>query len=142
MTSGVSVSPILVETFNNFKMNKGDEKLRWFTAKLDANYKSVVLDQKGPLNHTYADFLAALPADDCRYGVFNYEYTMGADGNRAKVVFFAWAPEDSKIKSKMVYASTKDAVKKSLVGIQVEIQGTDRSEVDEARILEACQKSK
>lgn len=39
------------------------------------------------------------------------------------------SPDDSKIKQKMLYASSKDALRKSLVGISSEIQGTDMSEV-------------
>ena len=39
------------------------------------------------------------------------------------------SPDDAKIKNKMLYASSKDALRRSLVGIAVEIQGTDLSEV-------------
>jgi hypothetical protein len=39
------------------------------------------------------------------------------------------APDDAKIKAKMVFASSKDALRRALVGIAVEIQGTDFSEV-------------
>lgn len=39
------------------------------------------------------------------------------------------SPDDSKIKQKMLFASSKDALRRSLVGIAVEIQGTDYSEV-------------
>lgn len=40
------------------------------------------------------------------------------------------SPDDSKIKQKMVFASSKDALRRALVGISSEIQGTDASEVD------------
>jgi cofilin len=46
------------------------------------------------------------------------------------------APDTAKIKSKMLYASTKDSLKKKLVGIGAEIQATDKSELEEAVILE------
>lgn len=39
------------------------------------------------------------------------------------------SPDDAKIKQKMLFASSKDALRRSLVGIAVEIQGTDFSEV-------------
>lgn len=39
------------------------------------------------------------------------------------------SPDDSKIKQKMLFASSKDALRRSLVGIASEIQGTDYSEV-------------
>lgn len=39
------------------------------------------------------------------------------------------SPDDSKVKQKMLFASSKDALRRSLVGIAAEIQGTDFSEV-------------
>ena len=39
------------------------------------------------------------------------------------------SPDDAKIKQKMLFASSKDALRRSLVGIAAEIQGTDYSEV-------------
>jgi cofilin len=39
------------------------------------------------------------------------------------------SPDDAKIKHKMVYASSKDALRRSLVGIAAEIQGTAFDEV-------------
>lgn len=39
------------------------------------------------------------------------------------------SPDEAKIKTKMLYASSKDALRRALVGISTEIQGTDFSEV-------------
>lgn len=39
------------------------------------------------------------------------------------------SPDTSKIKQKMLYASSKDALRKKLVGIATEIQATDLSEI-------------
>jgi Cofilin/tropomyosin-type actin-binding protein len=39
------------------------------------------------------------------------------------------SPDSAKIKDKMVTASSRDALRRSLVGIAIEIQGTDYSEV-------------
>lgn len=41
----------------------------------------------------------------------------------------ARSPDEAKIKSKMIFASSRDALRRSLVGIAVEIQGTEASEV-------------
>lgn len=38
-------------------------------------------------------------------------------------------PDNCKIRAKMLYASSKDAIRKSLVGISAEIQATDSSEI-------------
>jgi hypothetical protein len=39
------------------------------------------------------------------------------------------APDTAKIKERMIYASSKDTLRRSLDGIAVEIQGTDADEV-------------
>ena len=41
------------------------------------------------------------------------------------------SPDDAKIKQKMLFASSKDALRRALVGIAAEIQATDFSEVAE-----------
>jgi hypothetical protein len=43
--------------------------------------------------------------------------------------FLRRSPDEAKIKTKMLYASSKDAIRRSLVGIAAEIQGTDHSEI-------------
>ena len=42
----------------------------------------------------------------------------------------------SKVKQKMVYAASKDALRKKLVGVSTEIQATDLSEVAHEVVLE------
>ena len=42
---------------------------------------------------------------------------------------FFRSPDTSKVRSKMVYASSKDRFKRELDGIQVELQATDPSEM-------------
>lgn len=49
-------------------------------------------------------------------------------------MFFLWNPDDGPVKTKMLYASSKDAIRKKLQGIAKEIQANDRSEMDFAEI--------
>jgi len=39
------------------------------------------------------------------------------------------SPDNARIKFKMMYASSKDALRRSLVGVAAEIQGTDADDV-------------
>ncbi len=41
----------------------------------------------------------------------------------------------------MLYAGTKDTLKKSLQGLQVEIQGTDKAEVAFEAVVDKCKAS-
>ena len=50
------------------------------------------------------------------------------------------APDTAKIKAKMVYAGSKDALTRALVGVSTKISATDLSELTEDIITEACRK--
>ena len=64
--------------------------------------------------------------------MFDFDY-VNADGCQfKKLIFIMWSPDAAAIKSKMMYASTKDFFKGLLPGIAIELQATEPSEVDEA----------
>ncbi len=50
------------------------------------------------------------------------------------------SPDTSRVKPKMVYASTKDAVVRALTGIMVKFHATDLSEVTEEALDAECKK--
>ena len=56
----------------------------------------------------------------------------GATAN--KLIFVAWSDDNASVKPKMLYASSKDAIKKALTGINEEYQATDRGDLDFAEI--------
>ena len=63
----------------------------------------------------------------CRYGVFDFEYTHQCQGTteaskKEKLFLISWCPDSAKIKKKMLYSSSFDALKKCLVGVQKYIQ--------------------
>ena len=91
---------------------------------------------------------------ECRYGLFDFEYTHQCQGTqevslRHMVFFFlwsffskpdwivqgkkeklflmSWCPDDAKVKKKMLYSSSFDALKKALVGVAKYIQVRDRN---------------
>jgi len=73
-----------------------------------------------------------------RYAVFDFEWDTKDGCKKSKIVFVTWVPDTAKIRQKMLYASSKDKFKRELDGIQVEIQGTDFSEVEEKVFLDKC----
>ncbi|KAF9782399.1 actin depolymerizing factor [Thelephora terrestris] len=74
----------------------------------------------------------------CRWGVFDFEYFV--EGKRNKLTFISWAPASSKIKERMVFASSKDALRRSLVGIATEVQGSDEDDIAYETVLEKVKK--
>jgi len=136
MATGVQVDSNCIAEFNEFKMSN---KHRYLLFKVSDDKKSIILEKKGDISSNYQDFVKSLPSQDCRYGVVNFEYTTESDGKRSKIVFVNWAPETAPIKSKMVYAGTKNDLRKALVGVSIEVQATDLSEVDEGEVLTRLQ---
>lgn len=53
-----------------------------------------------------------------------------------------WSPDTAPIKSKMVYASSKETIRRAFNGIGVEIQGTDYAEVSHESVLEKVSKGR
>ncbi|KAH0935562.1 hypothetical protein HID58_012679 [Brassica napus] len=91
--------------------------------------QQVVVEKLGNPQETYDDFTNSLPADECRYAVFDLDFTTNENCQKSKIFFIAWSPDSSRVRMKMVYASSKDRFKRSLDGIQVELQATDPSEM-------------
>jgi cystathionine beta-lyase/cystathionine gamma-synthase len=104
--------------------------------------KSVSGDNRRRIGGRSAALLAA-----CRTGSTAFtstEIALLADplngwaSSQVSAHFSSRAPDTAKIKPKMLYAGTKDTVKKSLQGLQVEVQGTDKSEVSKEAVIDKC----
>uniref|UniRef100_A0A2K5C2C6 ADF-H domain-containing protein n=1 Tax=Aotus nancymaae TaxID=37293 RepID=A0A2K5C2C6_AOTNA len=75
-----------------------------------------------------ATFVKMLPDKDCHYILYDTTYET-KESKKEDLVFIFWAPESVPLKSKMIYASSKDAVKKKLTGIKHELQANFCKEV-------------
>ncbi|GMN44605.1 hypothetical protein TIFTF001_013795 [Ficus carica] len=113
-------------------------KLKFLELKTKRNYRfivfkienqDVVVEKLGGPAETYEDFTASLPDNECRYAVYDFDFITDENCQKSKIFFIAWSPDTSKVRSKMVYASSKDRFKRELDGIQVELQATDPSEM-------------
>ncbi|KAI8015312.1 putative protein phosphatase 2C 13 [Camellia lanceoleosa] len=58
-----------------------------------------------------------LPADECRYAVYDYDFVTEENCQKSRIFFIAWSPDTSRVRSKMIYASSKDRFKRELDGI-------------------------
>ncbi|KAF9452930.1 hypothetical protein P691DRAFT_133180 [Macrolepiota fuliginosa MF-IS2] len=137
MASGVAVNSICLDTFQQLKLKK-DLKYIIFSLNSD-NTEIIVL--KSSSSNDYEEFLADLPEDQCRWAIYDFEYEAEGGGKRNKLVFISWSPDTAKIKQKMVFASSRDALRRSLVGIAVEVQGTEVSEVAFEALLDKAKRT-
>ncbi|KAE8717657.1 Actin-depolymerizing factor [Hibiscus syriacus] len=103
---------------------------RYVIFKIDENRKEVVVEKTGGPSEGYDDFTDSLPEADCRYAVFDFDFVTSENCQKSKIFFIAWSPSVSRIRSKMLYATSKDRFRRELQGIHYEIQATDPTEMD------------
>ncbi|WVY97919.1 hypothetical protein V8G54_030070 [Vigna mungo] len=108
---------------------KAKRTYRYIVYKIEEKQKQVVVEKLGEPANGYEDFTASLPADECRYAVYDFDFVTEENCQKSRIFFIAWSPDTSRVRSKMIYASSKDRFKRELDGIQVELQATDPTEM-------------
>uniref|UniRef100_A0A3P8XDV4 Atlastin 3 n=1 Tax=Esox lucius TaxID=8010 RepID=A0A3P8XDV4_ESOLU len=148
--SGVTVTDDVITVFNEMKVRKlqanEDEKKKRKKAVLfclSEDKKHIILEEgqeilTGDVGVTvqdpYLHFVKMLPADDCRYALYDATYET-KETKKEDLVFIFWAPDGAPLKSKMIYASSKDAIKKKFTGIKHEWQVNGLDDIKDRRTL-------
>jgi len=132
MSSGVAVNSDCLNVFQELKLRK---KHKYIIFGLSPD-KTEIVSVKTGTSTDYDEFLTDLPENECRWAIYDFAFQKEDGGQRNKIIFYHWSPDGAKIKDKMVFASSRDALRRSLVGIAVEIQGTDDSEVAYETVLD------
>jgi cofilin len=143
MASGVQVEDECKTAFQEVKLG---HKYRYIVFKLTDDLRTIVVDTKAEPAATYDDFtkqmMEAEALQECRYAIFDVEYETVDGQPRNKICFFMWSPETAKIKQRMVYSSSKDALKKALgEGIGKEIQANDHGDLEFKSVMEIIRKT-
>ncbi|CAE6460420.1 unnamed protein product [Rhizoctonia solani] len=136
-SSGVAVDQDCIAQYQALKIKKAQ---KYIIFKISDDLTKVVVekcggDSKSDEKEGYDAFIAELPKTEPRWAVYDIKFDKEG-GQRNKLTFFSWSPDDAKIKSKMLYASSRDALRRSLDGIAAEIQGTDHDEVAWESVLD------
>jgi len=138
MASGVSVDPQVLSIFNDVKLNKN---IFFVLYKLSDDKKVIVFEKKHEkpadvdyseenIKQYWTEFVQALPEKNCRYAIYDFGYLLPDGSRRDKILFVCWCPDVANIKDKMLYASSKDALKKAFVGVFTELQANDKGDLD------------
>lgn len=132
--SGVSLADDIKTHFDDMK--HGKKTNRYMQMKMSDDSKQIVIDKLAPKSESYDDFISQLPTDQCRYAVVDFPFEGSETGAQKEVlVFVVWCPEGASVKQKMLYASSKDAIKSTCGGVAAEIQATDFDEVSRDTVL-------
>lgn len=134
---GVNVSSEVVDKFIEFK--RGKNKVTFIIFKIGDEMK-VVTDFISGEDEVFQTFLDKLPESECRFAVYSFDFTTEDGQAMNKKVLISWIPDKASVRKKMVYASSKDAVHRELMGVNTRIQAADLDELTEEIVLEACRK--
>ncbi|CAK0906007.1 unnamed protein product [Prorocentrum cordatum] len=127
MSSGATCDDECQKKFEQIKMKKD---LRYVIYCIE-DKKTIKFEKEGEVDKTFDDFKKALPEDQPRYAVIDYPYKSEDGRDQSKLTFVFWSPDTCGVKDKMLYASSKDAIKKKLTGIMKEMQCNDEGDLDE-----------
>uniref|UniRef100_A0A8C3BQE5 Cofilin 2 n=1 Tax=Cairina moschata TaxID=8855 RepID=A0A8C3BQE5_CAIMO len=134
--SGVTVNDEVIKVFNDMKVRKSStpeeikKRKKAVLFCLSDDKKQIIVEESkqilvGDIGDTvedpYTAFVKLLPLNDCRYALYDATYET-KESKKEDLVFIFWAPESAPLKSKMIYASSKDAIKKKFTGIKHEWQ--------------------
>ncbi|KAI9825227.1 MAG: cofilin [Thelocarpon impressellum] len=147
--SGVSVAPECITTFNELKLGKG--VIKFIIYKLSDDAKQVVVEEESKEAdwEVFRQKLLSAKTKNRRgdegvgprYAVYDFDYELApGEGKRSKITFIAWSPDDAGIQAKMTYASSKDALKRSLNGIAAELQANEADDIEKDEVLKAVSK--
>ncbi|KAL3313331.1 Cofilin-2 [Cichlidogyrus casuarinus] len=127
MASGVKCDPKCIDDFNEMKLRKTHRYIIYHIK----NESEITILEKGNREATYADFqqtlMDAMNSGEGRYAVYDYEM----DNKNCALIFVVWTPSAIGVRSRMLYASSKDAIKRKLVGIKRCLEANDPDEIEE-----------
>lgn len=63
---------------------------RYVIFKVDEKKREVVVEKIGGPAESYDDFVAALPENDCRYAVYDFDFVTSDNCQKSKIFFIAW----------------------------------------------------
>ncbi|KAH7365526.1 hypothetical protein KP509_18G032900 [Ceratopteris richardii] len=114
---------------------KSKRLYRYIIYKIDDKSQQIVVEKLGAPDETYDAFTGSLPEKDCRYAIYDYDFVTEENCQKSKIFFVAWSPDVSRVRTKMLYASSKDRFKREL-DVTYEVQATDSSEIEISNLKE------
>lgn len=126
-SSGMGVADHSKSTYLELQRKKMH---RYVIFKIDEMKKEVVVEKTGGPAESYDDFMSCMPENDCRYAIYDFDFVTKENCQKSKIFFITWSPSISRIRAKMLYATSKDRFRRELEGIHYEIQATDPTEMD------------
>lgn len=124
-----------------FMSLKTKRTYKFLIFKVNDDGKEIVVDARGDRDGKWEQLTEQLPEKECRYAVWDHDFTNKEGIPKSKIFFILWVPDTAKVRSKMLYASSKDNFRTMLDGINYELQATDADEIDYEVIIDRCKEA-
>eukprot|EP00172_Hildenbrandia_rubra_P003844 Plantae.Rhodophyta-Hildenbrandia_rubra.ctg6695.p1 GENE.Plantae.Rhodophyta-Hildenbrandia_rubra.ctg6695~~Plantae.Rhodophyta-Hildenbrandia_rubra.ctg6695.p1 ORF type:complete len:140 (+),score=24.57 Plantae.Rhodophyta-Hildenbrandia_rubra.ctg6695:199-618(+) len=128
MASGIAVSDACVDAYK--ALSKRSYSV--VVLKIDDSMTEVQVEKKiPPMKDPESDwkaFTKSLPEKDCRFVIADFVWKDTPTVEKSKICMLLWSPEYAPIRSKMIYASSQEAVANK-ASVQRTIQATERDEL-------------
>lgn len=69
---------------------KAKRTYRFIVYKIEEKQKQVIVEKVGEPGQGYEDFTACLPADECRYAVYDFDFLTEENVPKSRIFFIAW----------------------------------------------------
>mmetsp|Transcript_24472 Transcript_24472/g.76724 ORF Transcript_24472/g.76724 Transcript_24472/m.76724 type:complete len:126 (-) Transcript_24472:218-595(-) len=86
------------------------------------------VETEGAPGSNYEAMLSALPNHDCRYAVYDHDFTTHDGRRTSKLYFISWMPNNSTRHNKMAYSEMKRKVATRFTGT-FDIQAQDEADL-------------
>eukprot|EP00552_Chaetoceros_brevis_P002977 CAMPEP_0197736840 /NCGR_PEP_ID=MMETSP1435-20131217/4638_1 /TAXON_ID=426625 /ORGANISM="Chaetoceros brevis, Strain CCMP164" /LENGTH=144 /DNA_ID=CAMNT_0043325111 /DNA_START=14 /DNA_END=448 /DNA_ORIENTATION=- len=131
MSTGITCDEEVTASFNGLKLQTGGYKgCKYITYKINDEKTHIVVDTVGEVGKGYDDFLETLPGNDCRYAVVDIDVETSDGRETSKLVFISWVPDTCKVRSKMMYAGSKETLKVCFAGLGIHYNANDYADLD------------
>merc|ERR1739845_290452 len=136
--SGVAVDENCVTVYDSMKIKK-ENKYVIFAIEDKKKIMVEALGKSGDLKdksneEIFDEMKTKFPDAEARFAVYDFPIIAKSGAETNKLIFIMWNSDSAPVKSKMLYASSKDALKKKLTGIENEFQATDKDELTLAEV--------
>lgn len=69
---------------------KAKRTYRFIVFKIEEKQKQVIVEKLGEPAQSYEEFTASLPADECRYAVYDFDFVTAENCQKSRIFFIAW----------------------------------------------------
>lgn len=69
---------------------KAKRTYRFIVFKIDEKAQQVTIDKVGNPEETYDSFTECMPENECRYAVYDFDFTTPENCQKSKIFFIAW----------------------------------------------------